>query len=645
MTGRPDTRTFARTAYLVSHRARQMPTSVGSGCIHRARQTPSSAGFRSATVVCFLLAFMTAVNLSAQTSPQLEVVVSLSQETIGLDEQAILEVEVKGSTQDMPSPSLPTLPMFEIYSQGRSTSVSIVNGLVEASVTNRYLLVPTRAGTYPIENISVVYQNKRYVGNSVTLTVAASGTPVSPQLEQKALDTAGNSKDYFLEASVNNKSPFVSQQVTLTLKFFIAVQYYGSPELVEPTTTGFWTELLGTRGPYQQRVNNRTYRVIERKYALFPTATGEQTIGRATITVTVQSQQSNRRRDPYDIFGMLGAGEEVQIRSQALTLNVKPLPTEGRPGDFSGTVGRFTLKATPTRREVEVNQPVSVNFLINGVGNIKSVAEPVIPDLPDFRVYKASSNESITKLDERLGGTRTFEEVFIPKRPGQLVVPAISFSYFDPEAGQYRSARTEPITLNVIRTEGYTAAPEMPYSAPDLKISADARDIRYIKGDPGDLGPRKGLLLTSPLYLLVNAAPVLALMVTVLLRRRREKLSGDIGYARSRRASREARRKLARAGQLANVNTSEQFFGESGQALLSFIGDKLNVSPHGLTGDRIRELLDDHSADPQLVKDILAFLDRCSFARYAPATVSQTDIDQALADAEKLMMRLEEVRF
>jgi hypothetical protein len=611
MTGRPDMRTFAKTAYIMS----------------------------------LLAVVMAAGMASAQTSPQLEVVVSLSQETISLDEQAVLEVEVKGAAQDMPTPSLPTLPMFEIYSQGRSTSISYVNGVVEASVTNRYLLVPTKPGTYPIENISVVYQNRRYVGNAVTLTVVSSGTPVSPQLEQRALDTAGNSKDYFLEASIDNRNPYVSQQVTLTLKLFIAVQYYGSPELVEPTTTGFWTELLGTRGPYQQRVNNRTYRVIERKYALFPTATGEQTIGRATITVTVQSRQQSRRRDPFDIFGMLGAGEEVQIRSQPLTLSVKPLPSEGRPSDFSGTVGRFTLKATPTKREVEVNQPVSVNFLINGLGNIKSVAEPVIPDLPDFRVYKASSNESVTKVDDRLGGTKTIEEVFIPNRPGQLVIPAVSFSYFDPEASQYRMARTAPISLNVIRSEGYAAAPEMPYSAPDLRIGADARDIRYIKGDPGDLGPREGLLLTSPLYLTVNAAPVLALMVTVLMRRRREKLSGNIGYARSRRASREARRRLARARQLARVNDAEQFFGESSQALLSFIGDKLNVSPHGLTSDRIRELLDNHSADRQLVQDILTFLDHCSFARYAPASVSQADIDQSLAEAEKLMMRLEEVRF
>jgi hypothetical protein len=582
--------------------------------------------------------------LAAQSPPQIEVSVTLSQDTVGMDEQAILEIEVKGTSQDMPTPNLPQMPMFEVYSQGRSTSITIENGQVKASVSNRYLLLPSRAGTFPIENISVVYQNRRYVGNTVTLTVLSSGTAAPPQLEQRARGTDGTSKDYLLEASVDNATPYVNQQITLTLKFLIAIQYYGTPEIAEPTTTGFWTELLGTKGPYQQRLNDRTYRVFERKYALFPTATGEQNIGRATITLTVPSRQQSRRQDPFDVFGMLGGGEQAQVTSRPITVNVRPLPAAGRPEDFTGTIGRFTFKATPTRREVEVNQPVSVNFTITGAGNIKSVAEPTIPDLPDFRVYKASSNENVAKQDDRLGGTKVFEEVFIPKRPGQLVIPALSFDFFDPEAGRYKTVQTEPITLNVSRGEGYVAAPDVPYTAPDAKIGAEARDIRYIKSDPGDLRTEKPLLLTSPSYLLVNAVPVLALIATVIMRKRRERLSGDIGYARSRRASKEARRRLTRARSLAGVNTSEQFFSESSAALLSFIGDKLNVSPHGLTGDKIRLLLAERGADGQLVDEIIAFLDQCSFARYAPSSVGQPDIDQALTSAESLMVRLEEVR-
>ncbi len=581
----------------------------------------------------------------AQTPPALEVSVALSQDTISMDEQAVLQVMVSGSAQDIPDPRLPTLPMFEILSQGRSTNVNYTNGKLDASVTHRYLLIPSKTGVFPIEPISVVMGNRRYAGNTVTLTVVGRGVQTSDQDENKGRDSDGNSRDLFAEAVIDNNNPYVNQQVTLTLKLYVAVQTYGSPSLVEPTTTGFWTELLGTNGPYQQRLNNRTYRVIERKYALFPTKTGELSIGRATFTATVATKRQNRRRDPFDIFGMLGGGQEMQVRSQPLTVNVKPLPTAGRPGDFSGTIGRFTFKATPTKREVEVNQPVSVNFAITGVGNIKSVAEPAIPDLPDFRVYRASSNESISKHNDRIGGTKNFEEVFIPNRPGKLTIPSLSFNFFDPQAERYRTVHTQAIELEVIKTEGYVASPEMPYAAPDNVISSDARDIRYIKSDPGDLSRRAEIVFASPIYWAVNGVPVLALLATVLVRRRRERLQGDVGYARARQASKAARRRLARARKLASEGASSQFFVEISQVLLSFIGDKLNLSPHGLTTDKIAQLLRERGAEAALVNTTLEFLKRCDFARYAPASVGEDDISETLAEAEDLMVRMEEVRF
>jgi hypothetical protein len=598
--------------------------------------------FAAVFLVAYLLAGIPAV---AQTPPALELNVSLSRDTIGMDEQALLQVIVRGATQNLPEPRLPTLPMFEVISQGRSTNVNYSNGQLDASVTHRYMIIPTKPGVFPIERVSAVSGNKRYVGNPVALTVVSTGTSGSRQTEDRAQDAEGNSRDLFAEAVVDNANPYVNQQVTLTLKFYVAVQTYGSPSLVEPTTTGFWNELLGTRGPYQQRLNERTYRVIERKYALFPTKTGELSIGRATFTATVATKRQGRRRSPFDVFGMLGGGQEVQVKSRPLKINVKPLPTRGRPADFSGTIGRFSFKATPTKREVEVNQPVSVNFAITGVGNIKSVAEPTIPDLPDFRVYRASSNESISKLNDQIGGTKNFEEVFIPNRPGQLTIPTLSFNFFDPKMERYRTVHTKPINLTVIKTEGYVASPDLPYTAPDNVISADARDIRYIKTDPGDLSRRAEVVFATPVYWAVNGAPVLALLATVLVRRRRERLLGDVGYARSRQASKAARRRLAQAKKLASEGTASQFFVEISQVLLSFIGDKLNLSPHGLTNDKIAQLLDERGAEDSLIETTLEFLKRCDFARYAPASISRDDIDAALGEAENLMVRMEEVRF
>jgi len=571
------------------------------------------------------------------------VTVSINRDTIGLDETALLTVLVSGSVQRLPSPRLPTLPMFEVYSQGQSSNMTVTNGVIEASVTYRYLIIPNKAGSFPITGVSVVVGNKRYKGNSVSLTVLNQGTAAPSSLENRAKSRDGSSKDYFLEASIDNKNPYVNQQVTLTLKFYVAVQYYGSPELVEPTTTGFWTELLGTKAPYHEKLNNRTYKVIERQYALFPTQTGALSIGRASIKFVAASRR--QRRDPFDIFGMLGGGKEITVRSQPVKVQVKALPTQGRPAGFTGTIGNFRIDVTTDKREVEVNQPVTVEINIRGVGNVKSAAEPKIDSLPDFRVYRASSNETVSKVDGKIGGTKTFEEVFIPKRPGMLEIPSLSFNYFNPESNKYRTVRTRPIRLQVHKPAGYAAGTDLPYAGPDLTIGAEAREIRYIKTDLGKLQPTGQLLISSPLYLAANCVPVAVLLVTVVIRRRREKLSSDIGFARSRQASKQARKRLTRARTLANISRAGEFFSESNQALLSYIADKLNISPHGLTPDRVAELLSDRNADQQLVNDTIVFLNQCAYARYAAAVTEQEEIDKALKAAEDLMIRMESVKF
>lgn len=578
-----------------------------------------------------------------QNTPDIEVSVSINRDTIGLDETALLEIVVSGNTQDLPGPRLPTLPMFEVYSQGRSSNFSIVNGKIESSVTYRYLILPKKEGSYPIEPIAVIHQNRRFKGNSVSLTVLDQGTSAPQSLEEQASDDSGRSRDLFLEATVDNKNPYVNEQVTLSLKFYIAVQFYGSPQLTGPTTTGFWTEVLRNTAPYHQKVGGRTYRVLERKYALFPTQTGVLQIGRAAITTTVAKQR--RRRDPFDIFGAIGRGEDVTVRSNPIRVEVKPLPEEGRPDGYSGTIGQFSISARADKTKVEVNQPVTVEFRIRGVGNIKSVAEPTIPEMDDFRVYRASSSESVSKPKDKIGGTKIFEEVFIPRRDGRLEIPSVSMSFFDPARGRYETVRTQPIKLTVTPATGAAAEYQTPYAGPDQTLGARPREIRFIKDAPGDLQPVGRILSNSTLYVVVNAASVLLLVVSVVMRVRREKLAGDIGYARARGASKQARKRLARARELANTETAEAFHAESSQVVLSYIADKLNVSPHGLTTDKVADLLRGRAAEDGLVKDTVDFLKQCDFARFAPSSVSPEDITRTLKDAEELMVRMEGVKF
>ncbi|MFH2050136.1 MAG: BatD family protein [bacterium] len=581
----------------------------------------------------------------AVAADELSIEVTIDRDTVGLDEYANLQVVISGEEQNLPNPDMPNIAAFEMYSQGRSSSISIVNGQVNSSVSYRYLLMPKKAGTFVIDNIALVYKNKRYKGNPVNLTVLNTGTATSSNTEEQAVDQEnGKGKDYFLEAVIDNKNPYVNEQVTLTLKFYIAIQYYGSPELSEPTTTGFWSELLGNRAPYRQVINNRKYKVIERIYALFPTQTGDLTIGRATIRVTVAGD--NQQRDPFGMFSdFFNTGKEVAVSSNPIRINVKKLPNEGKPKDFTGSIGKFNIEASVDKKEVEVNQPVSLTIKISGTGNIKSAAEPSMPDMEDFRIYRASSNENVTKVQEKIGGTKVYEEVFIPKHPGNLEIPSLAYNYFDPETNQYKILSTKPISLRVIKPEGFVDSPNLPYQNPDLIVGSNARDIRYIKENIGDLKPNGYLIIETPLYLVVNGLPVLTLIGFVIYRNRKEKYASDISFARARQAGKIAKKRLSKAKSLANPGKGIEFFAEINIALTSYIADKLNISPHGLTTDQIKTLLLNKSADDNLINGITDTLKKCDFARFAPSSITQNDIDDVLAATEQHMIKLEGVQF
>jgi hypothetical protein len=130
----------------------------------------------------------------------------------------------------------------------------------------------------------------------------------------------------------------------------------------------------------------------------------------------------------------------------------------------------------------------------------------------------------------------------------------------------------------------------------------------------------------------------------VVARVRRERISKDVGYARARSAARMARKRLSEAQKMAESARAKEFYGELQLAVTAYIGDKFNVSPHGLTHERIRELLA-RSRDGDRVQDaVLHFLEKCDFARFAPATQSADELAGDLKMAEDLMVQMEELK-
>jgi len=580
--------------------------------------------------------------LAVLASDDVSIEMSLSQEVININSKVYLIITISSSQQNLPEPQLPNLSMFNAYSQGTSTNISIVNGKMESSLTYNYLLQPRREGTFVIKPAVIVFNHKRYESNEVTLQVIGSGSAIPGKTQQQDLTDSNESRDMFLTAELDKKTAFVNEQVTLIVKFYHAVKLYSQPDYTQPQTTDFWSDLLEPQKTYYQVVNGKRYGVIEICTALFPTRDGELSIGPAMVTARVPVKRRRRRNDPFSVFDdFFSAGENATVSSKPLKIKIKPLPDEGKPSDFSGTVGSYKLSSSADKTSVEVNQPVTVTYKISGTGNIKTVAEPVIGDLNDFRIYRSSSSEKVSKLNGIIGGIKTFEEVYIPKRAGKLIIPGVKLNFFNPSSRTYRTLTTKHITLNVKPAEEseYANIPIMPVAG--RVVDPNAKDIRYIKTDSDNLTFRKQLVLFNPFFLVLNGIPILLFMAALVSRRRKEKLTSDIGYARSRQAKKMARKRLSIVRKTAALEQPAQFYSEIRLALFSYVADKLNISQHGLTSDRFIEIINNSGAGEEIIKTTAQLLKKADLAQYSSVSVGKEQMQESLKMAEQVLIALE----
>jgi len=592
-------------------------------------------------LLLFFTQFCSAQNISFNAS--------VDKTQVGLDEQITLTVSVSGDVKSIPQPELPPLDAFTVYSAGKSHNISYTNGHLSSSVTFNYVLLPRKVGEFTIGSARIELEGKNYQTTPIEIKVVSGEKPppasapsdkkkqeVKPQLQ---------GKDLFIETVVDKKKAYVNEQITLTFRFYQGVRLFNNPEYTPPLLAGFWSEDLPPKKQYYKVINQRQYFVQELKTALFPTSTGELTIGPAELRCTAEDIDRFLTRDPFamfdrDLLSLFRQGKPQILRSKPIQIEVLPLPEIDKPENFSGTVGNYKLKVSVDKTEREVGQPIALKAKITGVGNIKSVGKPTIAEFSDFRTYSSGSSENVSKKNYKVQGVKTYEEVLIPKKAGKYTIPPIEFSFFDPKAKSYKTQKSNPILLTVLPSS--QASPTEMAQLSKQEIGRAVKDIRYIKLSTSELEDQGDHLYKKPVFLILQLIPLLAFAISWRYQRVREKLNSDVRYTRQRRARKLAQKRLKTARNFISVQRSKEFYSEIARALLQYVGDKLNLPAYGLTKDQMEGELSERGFKKEKIDKLVKVLDFCDFARFAPGSSTEEDMRRFLNQAEKAFVDLEE---
>src|SRR6266508_1667792 len=481
-----------------------------------------------------------AAGIAFADSPSVTAVLSNSEIVVG--ETVELQIKVTGPADARPPEEI-SLDGLEIHATGQSRQFEIHNFATSSSVTYNYTILPLRAGRFTIPPQTFHAGGKILRTPELALNVAdAPGqqTKTRPGRSTQSQPTSAGDL-VFAELIVPKKTAYVGEIVPVQIRMGFDARVH--PRLTEPpdiTGQGFTAQKLQQSSQNLETISGRPFEVVTFKTAIAAARAGKFEIGpvKAKAQVVVpRRRNAHRSRSPFDLFDLddpfsdpffsnpfAGFGErrDIQISSDPVALEVKPLPPNAPPS-FSGAIGNFAMTTDAKPKSVQVGDPITVTTTISGRGNFDRVNAPVVEDERDWHKYPPSSK---FKQDDEVGisGTKTFETVFSPNEKKQTV-PVLAFAYFDPAKEQYVTLRSEPLAISV---QGGVAAANVPSaqagSPPPAAASRASsatqpttkpQDILYQLTDRPATAESFAPLYTRPIFWMAQLVPFLALIAFV----------------------------------------------------------------------------------------------------------------------------------
>ena len=555
---------------------------------------------------------------------------------------------------DTDQPQLPPLESFSTgYGPTVSTQTKIVNNSVSIYRGFSYRLVAKKTGKFTIGPATLRYKGKIYKTNPVNVEVVER-TPFEGKVDKERGKDIEVSKRVFVELSTDKKEAYIYEQITRSFKLYFQK---GLPidnlEYIPSSPKSFLVEKLGDEKRYEEVRDGILYSVIELRTALFPVVSGKIKIPPATFKCNILIQQQHRRSwDPFEksLFNeFLGRSEyryPVERETNSLKLTIKPLPVSGKPEDFAGAVGRFTMDVLAKPTAVKAGDPITLTINISGKGNIQTIGEPTLaPEGSEgFELYPAEVNTAITDREEGIKGKKLFSKVIEPQHENIKATPAISFSFFDPVLEKYKTITHEPIPITVEQSDMETPIRFSLEGAERAKgqVRILTKDILPIMSNLHSFKNQGLLLYKRPFFLaFIFLTPILFVIACIYVQNHRELLQTDMGYARKRRAPSQMKKQFSDTRRLVQNGNSTEFYAALAKTLTDYIANKTDLSPASITLENISDILGSRGVSPGTVEKLKQCLESCDQGRFSAGQHSKDQLEGALETAEKVTKLLE----
>lgn len=548
---------------------------------------------------------------------------------LGANERLRIDFEMNEDGDNFQAPDFKGFKVTGGPSQ--SISQSWVNGKKSFKKTYTYYLEPEKRGTFTIGQATVSIDGKTYKTSPVEIEVTESVDQPKDGDGEEIMDVT---EDIHVVTEVSKTNPYFNEG------FLVEYRLYVSPDVSitdwgikdNPDFSNFWSHDIDVdfsvqNGSYKGEENYRY--VVLKKAVLYPQKEGELKLEPMTLNFRVEVPTNKR-----DWFGQpVYKPVEKSISSESREIDVKSLPEEGKPADFTGAVGQFDFDVKAAKDSVETEESIDVEVVASGTGNLKLFSLPELEVPKSFEAYDPEHVENINVGANNLQGNIKDTYTLIPNAKGDYTISGMNFSYFDPQTESYKTLSSDEIKIKVVQgpesaVSSSSSLQDSTASSHKSIVSADDH-FKFIKTKTNLHAIDKSPFFKSGLFWFLLLSPIVLLPILIGVGKKQKEKMNDLYGNRKKRASRLARKYLSEAQKA--MGNDKAYYNALERALYNYLRATIDIQPAEMTKVKIAQSLQGKGVTQETGTAFIKLLESCELARYTPHTDEgmQQDYDKA----------------
>lgn len=468
-------------------------------------------------LICLMLILplFTAFETAAQNKGDIEVKASIGADKIGMDDVLIYTITFKGINNPNP-PDLSKLENFNIAQSSQNREFRFINGVSTYYTNFVYYLTPLKTGTFTLPPVSYQYQGRDYKTRAFSVEVVQGSIAPQSQPRRRRMPSIFDDDDFFnspfrrnrqdreidirVVPRVSAKKVFKGQQIIFKVLLYTRNRIQSVNMVSNQSLPGFWQEWFPVSSSIDgesKRIDGKVFQVYEvRKAALFPTKTG-------TIEIPALKFEFGLN----DGMSFFSTPQRIFRSTQPIKIEVTELPSNalGMP------VGRFRISVKAAKKEVDINDILTIKIRISGAGNLKTLTPPEFRSDDKIKVYPSKVSRDVNLKEGGLSGYVESELPVAFKKAGKIVFPPLDFDYFDPKSETVIALSSEPFSIDVTGSKEKQAQAA---SVPRTEIIKQGEDIDFIK--KGSISNQERAFYQSSVFVWLILLPIFINVLLVL---------------------------------------------------------------------------------------------------------------------------------